>query len=271
MKLVRYLRDGDLRVGIDTGSGIAPTRFSSVLELIASGGAPEPAGDPVEPDRTLAPIARPGKILGSGVNFQGHLDENPNGVLPQEPEFFSKLPSSVVGPGDPIVIPVPERQVDYEVELAIVIGRVARDVPRERALEHVFGYTIVHDVSARDLQFRNMGLTLGKGLDTFCPMGPAIVTVDEFGDASGLELASYLNGQRVQQGNTSQWLFGVERIVEFLSSQLTLEPGDLVTTGTPAGVGFFRRPQLFLSPGDQVTVEVEGVGRLTNPVVGAWQ
>jgi len=270
MRLVRYGdAAADHGIGIEDDHGVAPTRFETIVELVLSGESPEPVGEPVNPTRILAPVERPGKILGSGVNFRSHLDENPSGVLPEQPGFFSKLPSSVIGPGDPIVIPAPERQVDYEVELAIVIGRAARAVPAARALEHVLGYTIVHDVSARDLQFAG-DMVLGKGLDTFCPIGPAIVTVDELGDASGLELATYVNGERMQRGNTSQWLFGVARLVEFLSAYVTLEPGDVVTTGTPAGVGTFRRPPVYLQPGDEVTVEVEGIGRLTNPVVAGW-
>jgi 2-keto-4-pentenoate hydratase/2-oxohepta-3-ene-1,7-dioic acid hydratase in catechol pathway len=269
MRLVRYRHAGSEHVGIEAETAILPTRFGDMIELIRSGERPKPVGEAILPERILAPIARPGKIFGSGVNFLSHLDENPSGVLPEQPGFFSKLPSSVVGPGESIVIPTPERQVDYEVELAIVVGAPARRVPRERALEYVLGYTIVHDVSARDLQFKG-DMVLGKGLDTFCPMGPAIVTVDELGDASNLELTTYLNGERMQQGNTSQWLFDVATLVEFLSSHLTLEPGDVITTGTPAGVGTFRKPPVYLKPGDEVTVEVEGIGRLTNPVLAGW-
>jgi 2-keto-4-pentenoate hydratase/2-oxohepta-3-ene-1,7-dioic acid hydratase in catechol pathway len=270
VRLVRYRHHGSEFVGIETESGVIPTQFADMVELIGSGQRPEPIGESIEPERILAPIARPGKIFGSGINFRSHLDENPAGVLPDEPGFFSKLPSAVVGPGDPIVIPTPEREVDYEVELAIVIGAACRRVPSARAFEHVFGYTIVHDVSARDLQFKEGGLTLGKGLDTFCPMGPAIVTVDELGDASSLELATHLNGERMQHVSTSDWLFGVATMVEFLSVHVTLEPGDVITTGTPAGVGTFRNPPIYLRPGDEVTVEVERIGRLTNPVLAGW-
>lgn len=270
MRLVRYRHEGRERVGIESGAGVMPTRFDDVIRLIESGERPEPAGEPVVPERILAPVARPGKIFGSGINFNSHLDENPTGVLPTHPGFFSKLPSSVIGPGDPIVIPEPERDVDYEVELAIVVGAPARRIPRERALDHVLGYTIVHDVSARDLQFAG-DIVLGKGLDSFCPMGPAIVTVDELGDASGLDIATYVNGEKLQEGNTSQWLFDIATIVEYLSAYVTLEPGDVITTGTPAGVAAFRDPPPYLKPGDEVTVEVEGIGRLTNPVVAGWE
>lgn len=270
MRVVRYTDAGRHGLGIETDDGVLPVEATCLTEIVDDVVIASSGGRTLHPDRILAPIDRPGKILGSGVNFRGHLEENPKGVLPTVPEFFSKLPSSVIGPGDPIVIPHPDRKVDYEVELAIVIGSTTRNVTREQALEYVFGYTIVHDVSARDLQFQPNGVTLGKGLDSFCPIGPAVVTVDELGDASGLELATYLNGERVQAGNTSAWLFGVATIVEYLSSMVTLEPGDIVTTGTPAGVGCFRSPELYLQPGDEVTVEVEGIGRLTNPVVAGW-
>jgi 2-keto-4-pentenoate hydratase/2-oxohepta-3-ene-1,7-dioic acid hydratase in catechol pathway len=269
MRLVRYRRDGKERVGIETDEGVAPTRFEDMIALIESGERAEAVGPTEQPDKILAPIARPRKIFGSGINFRSHLDENPTGVLPTQPGFFSKLPSSVLDPGDPIVIPSPERLVDYEVELAIVVGAPARGVKQDDALKHVFGYTVVHDVSARDLQFAG-DIVLGKGLDTFGPMGPAIVTVDELGDASNLELATYVNGEQLQQGNTSQWLFSVATIIEFLSAHLTLEPGDVITTGTPAGVAAFRDPPPYLKPGDEVTVEVERVGRVTNPVVAGW-
>lgn len=270
MRLVRYQADGASRVGIESVEGIFPTRFSDTIELIRSGGQPEPSSNPVRPERLLAPIGRPGKIFGSGINFRGHLDENPDGVLPTKPGFFSKLPSSVIGPDEEIVIPAPERQLDFEVEVGIVVGAAARSVPRERALEHVFGYTVLNDVSARDLQFGGGDIVLGKGLDTFCPMGPRLVTVDELGDAAGLRLATYLNGVQMQEGNTSDWLFDVATLIEFLSSYLTLEPGDVITTGTPAGVGFFREPQVFMQPGDRVRVEVDRIGALENDVISGW-
>jgi 2-keto-4-pentenoate hydratase/2-oxohepta-3-ene-1,7-dioic acid hydratase in catechol pathway len=269
MRIVRYRDATGDRLGIEHESGLLPTRFADVASLVAAGGRVEPDGSVTRPTRLLAPVRRPGKIFGSGVNFRSHLEENPGAVLPRQPSFFSKLPSSVIGPDDPIVLPAPDRSVDYEVELGIVVGAPARNVEREQALDHILGYTIVHDVSARDLQFAG-DIVLGKGLDTFCPMGPAIVTVDELGDASALDLATYVNGERLQHGNTSEWIFDVRTIVEFLSAHVTLETGDVITTGTPAGVGYFRQPQVYLQSGDIVTVEVEGIGQLTNPVVAGW-
>lgn len=269
MRFVTCQVDGSQLVGVEAHGVIRRTEFTSLIELIASGTEPT-VGDPVEPERLLAPIPRPGKILGSGVNFKNHLDENPNGVLPTRPLFFSKLPSSVIGPGEPIVIDSPERKVDYEVELAVVIGRAAKDVAESSAFDHVFGYTVVHDVSARDIQFVDNQLAVGKGLDTFCPLGPAVVTVDEVADVNNLRLRTEVNGEVMQDGTTAEWLFPIPYLVSYLSSFFTLEPGDIVTTGTPAGVGCFRSPERYLTPGDVVTVEVESVGSLTNPVIAGY-
>jgi 2-keto-4-pentenoate hydratase/2-oxohepta-3-ene-1,7-dioic acid hydratase in catechol pathway len=238
---------------------------------------PEAAADrdalPLDAVQLLAPIHRPGKILGSGINYAGHKQENPGAVMPTAPGYFAKLPSAVIGPGEPIVLPYPAAQVDYEVELAVVIGRPARGVPRERALEHVFGYTVVNDVSARDVQFREPGaqwITYGKGFDTFCPMGPELVLADEVPDPSRLRLRSYVNGELRQDAPTAEMLFPVPVLIEHWSRHITLDPGDVLATGTPAGCGTFRHPPLWLKPGDAVSVEVDQIGRLTNPVVRGW-
>jgi 2-keto-4-pentenoate hydratase/2-oxohepta-3-ene-1,7-dioic acid hydratase in catechol pathway len=223
----------------------------------------------VQPDRLLAPL-RPGKILCSGVNYASHSEENPDAVMPTEPFFFSKLPSAVVGPGEPIVIPRPETKTDYEVELAMVIGRRARGLSEASALDSVFGWTILHDVSARDIQFKDNQITLGKNPDTFSPLGPEVVTTDEFGDWSKAHVSTTLNGETKQSSPTSEMLFTPARLLEFLTALVTLEPGDVVTTGTPAGVGTFRKPPVYLKPGDEVTVSVDRIGDLTNPVVAGW-
>jgi 2-keto-4-pentenoate hydratase/2-oxohepta-3-ene-1,7-dioic acid hydratase in catechol pathway len=217
--------------------------------------------------RLRAPIPRPGKILCSGINYRGHLEENPGAKLPESPFFFSKLPSAVIGPGDPIVHPKLTRQLDYEVELAVVIGRTIRRVGEREAMEAVAGYTILHDVSARDVQFKDNQITLGKNFDTFAPMGPSIVTADEVPDPGDLRLVTAVNGRVLQDGSTRDWVFPLPRLLAALSAVMTLEPGDVVSTGTPAGVGVFRKPQVFLRPGDVVVLEVEGIGRLENPVV----
>ena len=217
----------------------------------------------------LAPL-RPGKILCSGVNYASHAEENPTGTLPEEPFFFSKLPSSVIGPEQAIVIPRASTLTDFEVELAMVIGSRAKRVKQADALGHVFGWTILHDVSARDVQFKDVQITLGKNPDTFAPIGPEIVTADELGDWSTLRVSTTLNGHTMQDAATSEMLFSPARLIEFITDLITLEPGDVVTTGSPAGVGFFRDPPVYLQPGDEVTVAVDRIGSLTNPVEAGW-
>jgi 2-keto-4-pentenoate hydratase/2-oxohepta-3-ene-1,7-dioic acid hydratase in catechol pathway len=277
MRLVTYDADGAPRVGIRVNGGVADTGYAEMIELIRGGEAAlEQAAraaeerETVEEPRLLAPVPRPGKILCSGVNYASHKEENPDAVMPEEPFLFSKLPSAVIGPGEPIVIPREDTQTDWEVELAFVIGRRASRVSEDAALDHVFGWTVLDDVSARDIQFKDIQITLGKGVDTFAPLGPEIVTADELGDWSTLQLASYVNGERMQSSSAGDMLFSPARLIAFLTEIVSLEPGDVVTTGTPAGVGCFRDPPLFLKPGDEVTVEVDRIGRLTNPVEAAW-
>lgn len=215
-----------------------------------------------------APVPRPGKILCCGLNYKSHIEENPAAVFPDEPDFFCKVPSAVIGPGDPIVIPPMSKQVDYEAEFAVVIGQRMHHVRRENVFDHIFGYTILHDVSARDVQFKPNGRTRGKNFDTFAPIGPCIVTRDEIPDVNNLSLRTWLNGELMQDGNTRDWVFPPEIVLEYISNIMTLEPGDVVSTGTPAGVGYFRRPQVFLKAGDVAAVEIRGIGRLENPIIG---
>ena len=216
----------------------------------------------------LAPVPRPGKILCSGINYRSHLHENPGARLPTEPFFFAKMPSAVIGPGAPIMLPTQSRQVDYEVEFAVVIGRTMKHTPNDEVMRCIAGYTILHDVSARDVQFKDNQITLGKNFDTFCPMGPCLVTCDEIPDPSGLGLRSYVNGEIMQNGSNADWVFPLTKLLGFLSQVMTLEPGDVVSTGTPAGVGLFRPTPLFLGPGDVVRLEIDGIGALENPVTG---
>jgi 2-keto-4-pentenoate hydratase/2-oxohepta-3-ene-1,7-dioic acid hydratase in catechol pathway len=277
MRLVTYTRGGETAVGVRRDGGVVATGYSDLLSLILDGErglerAREAAGrgEPDEPERILAPIERPGKILCSGINYASHKQENPDAVFPEEPFFFSKLPSAVIGPGEPIVIPRPDTQTDYEVELALVIARTASRVRAEDALGHVFGYTVLNDVSARDIQFRDAQITLGKGVDTFAPLGPEVVTADEIPDPQALRVSAHLNGEPMQSAPTSDMIFPVARLLEFLTSLVTLHPGDVVSTGTPAGVGTFRNPPVWLQPGDEITVEVDRIGRLTNPVAAGW-
>jgi 2-keto-4-pentenoate hydratase/2-oxohepta-3-ene-1,7-dioic acid hydratase in catechol pathway len=216
--------------------------------------------------KLLAPIRRPGKILCSGINYRSHKEENPNATMPSEPFFFSKLPSCVIGPGEPIIKPAQTSQLDYEVEFAVVIGRGMKRTPENEVMDCIAGYTILHDVSARDVQFKDNQITLGKNFDTFCPLGPCLVTRDELPDPPHVRLRSFLNGKIMQDGSTADWVFSLPKLLSFLSHVMTLEPGDVVSTGTPAGVGVFRKPQIFLKPGDVVRVEIEGIGVIENPV-----
>ena len=200
------------------------------------------------------------------INYRSHLQENPHATLPEEPFFFAKLPSTVIGPSQPIRYPRQSRQVDYEIELAIVIGRTMSGTPELHVTEHIFGYTILHDVSARDIQFRDNQITLGKNFDTFCPIGPCVVTADEIPHPDRIGLRTFLNQQKMQEGSTADWLFSLPQLLSFLSQRITLEPGDLVSTGTPAGVGVFRKPPIFLQPGDVVRLEADQIGILQNEV-----
>jgi len=280
VRLVTFTGSDGPAVGVRCGDGLAPVPYTDMLELIGAGdagleraAAAARAGARGTGGRLLAPVPAPPKMLFCGVNYPDHVEENPAAVLPTEPFFFAKLPSAVVGPGAPIVLPSPATQGDYEVELAAVIGRRARAVPAERALEHVFGYTVVNDVSARDVQFRDAQITLGKNADSFCPMGPEIVTADEIPDPAALVVETRVNGELRQRGSTGDWIFHLAELIEFLTRArgITLEPGDLVTTGTPAGVAAFRDPPPWLAPGDVVTVAVDAIGQLENPVTAGWE
>jgi len=219
--------------------------------------------------RLLAPVPRPGKILCSGINYRGHLEEEPGATLPEAPFFFAKLPSCVIGPGEPMVHPKLTQQMDYEVELAVVIGKTARNLSEDQIMDSVAGYTIHHDVSARDIQMKDHQITLGKNFDTFAPMGPCLVTKDEIADPTQhhLRLRTYLNGKVMQDSTTGDWVFPLPHLLSSLNHVMTLEPGDIVSTGCPAGVGLFRHPQVFLKPGDVVRLEIEKIGVLENSVV----
>ena len=214
----------------------------------------------------MLPIDRPGKIVCVGLNYRDHAEEQ--GVeVPKAPLFFAKWQNTLVGPGDPIVIPPVVTKCDYEAELGVVIGAQVRDVSAENALEAVAGYVCVNDVSARDLQFADGQWTRGKSPDTFCPVGPALVSRDDIPDPQTLPIRAILNGATVQESTTANMIFGVADVIAYVTRTITLEPGDLIATGTPAGVGAFRDPPLFMKPGDEITIEIDGIGSLTNPVV----
>lgn len=280
MKLVTFQSGKAARVGaivgdrvIDlTAAGVADT----MLDLIKGGksalGRARKAlstasgGKKLAATKLLAPI-RPGKVLCCGINYASHAEENPNAKMPSEPFFFAKMPSSVIGPDEPIRVSPMSKQVDYEVEFAAVIGRRLSRAGESEVMPSIFGYTLLNDVSARDVQFKDNQITLGKNFDGFAPIGPAIVTTDELKVPGEVRLQARLNGKTMQDGNTSEWLFPLPRLLSFLSQVMALEPGDIVTTGTPAGVGYFKKPQVFMKAGDVIEIEADGIGVLRNSLV----
>ena len=283
MRLISVRAGSETRLGVQAGDRWlpaddlvpdGPTTMDALLrggrEALAALGAAHDVdrirrdGRPVVEADLLAPVGRPGKVVAIGRNYRDHAAEE--GVdPPPAPLVFAKWPSAIVGPGSDIRWdPGLTAQVDYEAELAVVIGTTARRVSEADALAHVLGYTCLNDVSARDIQFGDGQWTRGKSLDTFCPMGPALVTADEIPDPQALEIECRVNDQVLQHANTAQMYFGVAAIISHCSMAFTLEPGDVIATGTPGGVGIFRDPPVLLADGDVVTVSIEGVGQLTN-------
>jgi 2-keto-4-pentenoate hydratase/2-oxohepta-3-ene-1,7-dioic acid hydratase in catechol pathway len=249
-------------------------RLATRITKAAAGDVPAPARYAADVVRWHAPIARPSKnIVCLGLNYSDHIMEGARArgreaKIPEHPVFFTKSPSSVNGPFDPIPFdPKITTQVDYEVELGVVIGVGGRNITRANALDHVFGYTVINDVSARDLQMRHLQWFKGKSLDGFCPMGPVVVTTDEFGNPQTKKIGTRVNGVQKQNSTTANMIFPVDVIIEVLSQGMTLEPGDVIATGTPEGVGLGRTPQEWLTDGDMVETEVEGIGVLRNQVV----
>jgi 2-keto-4-pentenoate hydratase/2-oxohepta-3-ene-1,7-dioic acid hydratase in catechol pathway len=237
-------------------------RDATVLDQLKSKNALVPA----EHAYWFAPVPRPGKLICIGLNYRDHAKES-NMPLPEKPVVFSKFSSAVIAPGEPVVIPRTSQQVDYEAELAVVIGRRAKNVSADRSYDYVLGYTSFNDVTARDFQFADGQWQRGKSCDTFAPMGQSIVTTDVITDPHKLTIKLTLNGEIMQDSNTDQLIFGVPQLIEFISQTITLEPGDVIATGTPPGVGFARKPPVFLKPGDEMQVLIEGIGGLGNPVV----
>jgi 2-keto-4-pentenoate hydratase/2-oxohepta-3-ene-1,7-dioic acid hydratase in catechol pathway len=212
----------------------------------------------------LAPVPRPGKIVAVGVNYADHAREQAR-EPPDHPVLFAKLPSSVIGLGaDVRWNPRLTEAVDLEAELAVVIGRRCRRVHASDALDYVAGYTCLNDITARDLQYSDKQFVRGKSLDTFCPMGPWLVTPDEVGDPQSLGIRSFVNGEKMQDASTVDMIFGVAQLISFCSQAFTLEPGDVIATGTPSGVGWFREPKRLLKDGDEIVVEIDRIGRLVN-------
>ncbi|MGZ8607593.1 MAG: fumarylacetoacetate hydrolase family protein [Actinomycetota bacterium] len=262
MRLVTF-EGGFGRVEGDVVIPMGPDLVAYLTRGEAADGAPVALADV----HLLAPVPRPGKVIGIGLNYRDHAAESGQ-PIPQAPILFPKFANSVIGPGAPIVIPPETAQPDYEAELGVVIGRAAYRVAEADAPSYVAGYTCVNDVSARDLQFESSQWMLGKAIDTFLPCGPWLVTADEIPDPQALAIRLTLNGEELQSSSTAQMVFGVAELVASLSRTMTLEPGDLIATGTPPGVGFARKPPVWLRDGDVVSVEVERIGTLTNPVRG---
>ncbi len=241
---------------------------STLAKSLDPAKAPHGMFTPLAKARLLAPIPRPGKITCIGLNYADHASEG-GGKAPEKPIFFLKSGNTICGPGDPIRLPPNSSQVDYEAEFAVVIGKRGSRIPEEKAYEYVAGYMILHDVSARDMQFGDGQWYRGKSCDTFAPTGPWIVTSDEIRDPHKLKISLTLNGETMQDSNTSNLIFSVPFLVSYLSQSVTWEVGDLMSTGTPPGVGVFRKPPVFLKDGDTVSISVEGIGTLTNSVEGA--
>ena len=221
--------------------------------------------------RLVAPVVDRPQVIGVGGNYADHTAESSAAMEVREPIYFPFLQSAVIGPDDDIVIPAPDTQTDYEVEFSVVIGRTAKRLTLDNAMDYVFGYTIVNDVSAREVVVRErMQMMLCKSIDTFVPIGPCVVTRDEIPDPYEVEIATYLNGEIRQHAKTGEMTTRIPALLSILTRTITLRPGDIVTTGTPGGVGFFRTPQEFMAPGDTITAEATGVGRLSNRLVRGW-
>jgi 2-keto-4-pentenoate hydratase/2-oxohepta-3-ene-1,7-dioic acid hydratase in catechol pathway len=218
--------------------------------------------------RLHAPLLNPPRIFCIGLNYRDHAKES-GMEIPKFPVVFVKLVPSIVGPGEAIVLPAITKEPDYEAEFAFVIGKGGFQIAAGEAMDHVYGYTIVNDVSARDIQFSTSQWSLSKSLPTFCPMGPSIVTADEIADPHALDVQLEIDGEVLQHSNTRELIFKIPELIEYISSITPLQPGDIVSTGTPFGVGLGRNPKRWLKPGENVTITIEGLGQLTNPVAGA--
>jgi 5-carboxymethyl-2-hydroxymuconate isomerase len=261
------------RIQVDGAAPVAAVERDGALHPLAhdidaliAGTTPGPTNGPVANPARLAPVL-PGKVVAIGLNYLDHIRET-GLATPEKPLVFAKFPTSVITDGDAIRIPVEiTERVDWEVELAAVIGTRAHNVAVEDALDHVYGYTVANDVSARDLQFADGQWVRAKSLDTFCPLGPVLVTADEIGDPQALRLVCRVNGEVVQDATTDLMVFGVAELISFCSHSFTLEPGDVLLTGTPWGCGEFMDPRRSLAPGDVVECEIDGIGVLRNPVV----
>jgi 2-keto-4-pentenoate hydratase/2-oxohepta-3-ene-1,7-dioic acid hydratase in catechol pathway len=284
MKLITYRPKpgADPEPGVrlaDVAVSLGPLGYRDMVCVLAADDAarthiqefldgPPPAGavTPLDDITMLAPVPRPPKFICVGLNYRDHAAES-HSEIPSVPTIFSKFSNCVIAPGEPIVLPKNSTRPDYEAEFAFVIGRGGRHIAADDWKRHVAGYTIVNDVSARDFQKATSQWLMGKTFDTFAPMGPWITTADEIDDPHALDIRLTINGELLQNSNTREMIFGLPALVAYLSSVFTLEPGDIVSTGTPAGVGFARRPPRWLRPGDDVVIAIQGLGELRSPVV----
>ncbi|XP_062855479.1 fumarylacetoacetate hydrolase domain-containing protein 2A isoform X2 [Trichomycterus rosablanca] len=289
MRLVQFSRPGEegvVRVGVEAerGNGIVdlkefdPSMPSSMREFLELGEKGMEAAHramssdqrviPHSSIRLLAPVTRPDKVVCVGMNYKDHCLEQ-NAPIPKEPIIFSKFPSAITGPYDNIILPNMSQEVDWEVELAFIIGKKGKDIKEEEAMSYIAGFTIANDVSARDWQMRRNGKQwiLGKTFDTFCPLGSALVTTSALKDVHNLGIRCLVNGEVMQDSNTNQLIFKTEKLVAWVSQFVTLYPGDVFLTGTPPGVGVFRNPAVFLKRGDVVECQIDGIGSIRNTVV----
>lgn len=265
MRLARYRHEGIEGVGAVVDGAVIPLPGATTV-LDSPSELPDGPGLSLEQVRLLAPIPHPPKFLAAGLNFEDHLEEV--GLpRPASPVFFNKQTTCVVGPGDAVHLPRVSDQLDYEGELGVVIGRRCRHVPAESAFEVIAGYVVVNDVTVRDWQLSSPTMTLGKSFDTHGPIGPWLTTADEVADPHDLGIRTWLNDELVQDGSTTQMIFDIPTQIATLSTAFTLEPGDIIATGTPAGVGIARQPPLWMKAGDVVRVEIDGLGVLANPIV----
>lgn len=283
MRLVSFKnRNEDPKVGVVVDDRVLPVDSSAFPDMnsflaagraalsdaaaLAHGQVKAQATYPLSEVRLLAPVNRPGKIIAVGLNYRDHAIETKQ-EIPTSPVIFAKFPSSINGPDSDVVIPGDDPQVDYEAELGVVIGRTAKTVSETAALEYVAGYLPLNDVSARRWQFADKQWVRGKSCDTFCPTGPWLTTVDEVPNPHALSIRMRVNGKTVQNSNTSNLIFRIPTLIQFISAAITLEPGDIIATGTPDGVGVFRNPPVFLQRGDVMEVDIERLGILRNRLV----
>lgn len=282
MRLINFRHSGRTEFGVEHQGFAFPLRaagYASDLEFFVAGDSArlaagrflaQPGAEriPLRDVQLLSPVLKPGKILCIGLNYRDHAIESKM-EIPKVPTVFLKLPSAVIGPEADIVLPRNVTQPDYEAEFAAVLGAPGRNIATADWQKHIAGYTILNDVSARDVQLATSQWTLGKSFDTFCPIGPAVVTPDEIPDPHALDIRLTLNGELMQHSNTRELIFKLPDLIAHLSSIVPLEPGDIISTGTPAGVGLGRTPQRWLRPGEQIEITIEGIGTLRNRTIAA--